>query len=109
MISERTRAALAVRKGQGVRLGNPTNLAEAGALGAARTAEQARRFAENVAPVIRQVQASGIGSLRGVAAVLNTRGVRTACGGRWAATQVGAVLARAAEAVPSNERHDGSA
>jgi DNA invertase Pin-like site-specific DNA recombinase len=108
MISERTRAALAVRKGQGVRLGNPTNLAEAGALGAARTAEQARRFAGNVAPVIRQVQASGVTSLRGVAAVLNARGVRTARGGQWAATQVGAVLARAAEAVPSNERHRGT-
>ena len=95
MISERTRAALAARKRQGVQLGNPTNLAEAGATGAARTAEGARRFAENVAPIIKQVQASGVASLRGVAAVLNTRGVQTARGGRWAATQVQAVLARA--------------
>ena len=95
MISERTRAALAVRKGQGALLGNRTNLAEAGATGAARTAESAQRFAENVAPVIRQIQVSGIFSLRGVAAVLNTRGVRTARGGRWAATQVQAVLSRA--------------
>ena len=31
----------------------------------------------------------------GVAAALNARGVRTARGGRWAATQVGAALARA--------------
>ena len=38
MISERTRAALAARKRQGARLGNRTNLAEAQALGAARTA-----------------------------------------------------------------------
>ncbi len=38
MVSERTRAALAVRKGQGPRLGNRTNLAEAQTLGAARTA-----------------------------------------------------------------------
>jgi hypothetical protein len=67
---------------------------KAQALGAAQTAEGARRFAENVAPVIHQVQASGVRSLRGVAAVLNARGVRTARGGRWAATQVGAVLAR---------------
>ena len=94
MISERTRAALAMRKGQGAQLGNPTNLAEAGILGAARTAEGARHFAENVAPVIRQVQASGVASLRGIAAVLNARGVRTARGGRWAAMQVSAVLAR---------------
>ena len=94
MISERTRAALAIRKGQGVLLGNRTNLTEAGALGTARTAEAAQRFAENSAPVIRQIRASGVKSLRGIAAALNTRGIRTARGGRWAATQVGAVLAR---------------
>ncbi len=94
MISERTRAALAMRKRGGATLGNRTNLAEAQRLGASRTAEEARRFAENVLPIIRQVQASGISSLRGIAAVLNARGVRTARGGRWAATQVGAVLDR---------------
>ena len=64
-------------------------------MGAASTAESARRFAENVAPVIQQIRASGVASLRGIAAVLNTRGVRTARGGQWAATQVQAVLARA--------------
>jgi DNA invertase Pin-like site-specific DNA recombinase len=100
MISERTRAtraALAARKARGARLGNRTNLAAAQALGAARTAEAARRFAANVAPVIREIQNSGVSSLRGVAAALNARGVRTARGGRWAATQVGAVLACAAD------------
>src|SRR5271155_4132397 len=35
LISDRTRAALAAKKAQGVRLGNPTNLAEAAAKGAA--------------------------------------------------------------------------
>ena len=97
MISERTRAALAARKRQGAQLGNPTNRIEAGKAGAAATANGAHRFAENVAPMIREIQASGIASLRGVATVLNTRGVRTARGGRWAATQVGAVLGRARE------------
>ena len=97
MVSERTRAALAARKRQGARLGNRTNLADAQALGAARTAEAARRFAENAAPVIREIRNSGVASLRGIAAVLNAHGVPTACGGRWAATQVGAVLARAVD------------
>ncbi len=95
MISERIRAALAARKRQGAVLGNPINLAQAGLMGAASTAEGARRFAENVAPVIQQIRASGVASLCGIAAVLNTRGVRTARGGRWAATQVQAILARA--------------
>ena len=95
MISERTRAALQARKKQGARLGNPTNLPEAGLKGAASTAEEARRFAKNVAPVILQIRSSGVISLRGVAAALNARGVRTARGGRWAATQVAAVLRRA--------------
>ncbi|GAA0575859.1 hypothetical protein GCM10009416_13210 [Craurococcus roseus] len=43
---------------------------------------------------------SGVASLRGIAAALNARGVRTARGGRWAATQVGAVLRRAAHPAP---------
>ncbi len=100
MIFERTRAALAIRKGQGALLGNRTNLAEAGASGAARTAEGAQRFAKNVEPIIKQIRVSGIISLRGVAAVLNTHGVPKARGGRWAGTQVGAVLART-RAAPS--------
>lgn len=94
MISERTRAALAARKRQGAKLGNPTNLVQAGLMGAANTAEGARRFAENVAPIIQQIRASGVTSLRGIARILNARGVRTARGGRWAATQVSAALAR---------------
>jgi len=96
MISERTRDALAARKKQGAVLGNRTNLAEAQAIGTARTIDGARRFAENVVPVIQQVRAGGVTSLRGIAEVLNTRGVRTARGGRWHATQVSAILSRVA-------------
>ena len=94
MISERTCAALAARKRQGAQLGNPSNLTEAGMKGAATTAEGAHRFAKNMLPIIQQVQASSVTSLRGIAAVLNARGVRTARGGRWAATQVEAILRR---------------
>ena len=92
MISERTRAALAVRKGQGAMLGNRTNLVQAGLKGAVSTADGASRFAESVAPVIQQIRASGIISLRGIARILNARSVRTARGGRWAATEVVPVL-----------------
>jgi hypothetical protein len=68
MVSERTRAALAVRKAQGARLGNRTNLAEAQTLSAARTAEA------RAAP----------------------RGTRRPSSAR-SGTQVGAVLARAVD------------
>ncbi len=95
LISERTRVALAAKRARGEPLGNRVNLAEAQAIGAAAVSAEARRFAENVLPVIRRVQAGGTTSLRGIAAVLNARGVRSARGGRWAATQVGTVLRRA--------------
>lgn len=96
MISERTRAALAIRRGQGAQLGNRTNLAAAQKTGSARTAAAALRFAENTVPVILQVRASGVTTLRGIARVLNARGIRSARGGNWAATQVGTVLRRIA-------------
>lgn len=101
MISERTRAALAIRKGQLAMLGNRTNLAAAQATGSARTAAAALRFAENTAPVIHQVRASGVTSLHGIARILNARGGRTARGGTWAATQVASVLMRAEAGRPA--------
>ena len=94
MISERTRAALQARKKQGALLGNRTNLAEAQVKGSARVAEDALRFAENVLPIIERIRASGVTSLRGIAAVLDARGVRTARGGKWKAMQVGSVIRR---------------
>ncbi len=98
MISERTREALAARKRHGAVLGNRTNLSQAQDAGRARVVANADRFAENVAPVISQIRASGVDSLRGIASALNDRGVPTARGGRWQAVQVGAVLARVAAA-----------
>jgi DNA invertase Pin-like site-specific DNA recombinase len=94
LISERTRAALAVRKAQGKALGNPRNLAEVRGQGTARTIEEAVRFARNVLPIIRDIQRSGVTSLRGIAEVLDTRGVRAARGGRWQSVQVKAILCR---------------
>ena len=94
MISERTRAALQARKKQGAQLGNRTNLADAQAKGSARVADDALRFAENVVPVIERIRATGVTSLRGIAAILDARGVRTARGGKWKAMQVGAVIRR---------------
>ena len=43
LISERTKAALAIRKASGSKLGNPTNIHEAGALGRASLVASRRR------------------------------------------------------------------
>ena len=94
MISQRTKDALAAAKRRGVRLGNP-KLAEARKLGHAANKEAAKRFAANVLPVIREIQAHGAVSKAAIAAKLNERKVPTALGGKWAHAQVAAVIARA--------------
>jgi hypothetical protein len=51
--------------------------------------------AADLAPIIAELQAAGVTSLRGIAAALNERGIPTATGhGRWHHVQVGKVLAR---------------
>ncbi|MCB1499227.1 MAG: recombinase family protein [Bauldia sp.] len=88
LISERTRSALAARKAQGARLGNRSNAAEAAALGRESQKVEAAAFAANVLPIIETLRNSGVRDLRGIAAALNNRGVRTARGGRWHVSNV---------------------
>ena len=93
LIAQRTRDALKAAKARGVTLGNP-KLADVRARAVASTKAEADRFAANVAPVIREIQSSGVSSHRGIARALNARGVATARGGQWTAVQVGAILRR---------------
>jgi DNA invertase Pin-like site-specific DNA recombinase len=93
-ISERTKAALAAAKARGKKLGGP-RLANARKRSLAVRSAAADAFAANVRPIIEQIQASGVSSLRGVAKALTARGVRTARGGsEWTAVQVSNVLER---------------
>ncbi len=95
-ISERTKAALAAAKARGQKLGAPRRkLAKARVLGAEGNRRNAERFASNVWPIIEQVKASGITSLRGIAVALTARGVATARGGTWNAAQVAHIIERA--------------
>jgi DNA invertase Pin-like site-specific DNA recombinase len=93
VISQRTKAALAAKKAQGVKLGNP-RAAQAAVKAQAAHRASADRFAANVLPIVENIRASGITSHAGIAAALNSRGVRTARGGRWHATTVRNLLAR---------------
>jgi hypothetical protein len=79
-----SRSAEAQRRG-GVRLGNRTNLGEAGRRGVEAWVAEAERHTRNVLPLIREVQAARARSLVQIAAALNARGVPTARGGSWAA------------------------
>jgi len=95
LISQRTREALARKKAQGARLGNPRNPAEAAAKGRQAIAVNADEFAAGMAPIIEGIRAAGITTFAGIADALNKRGVRTARGGTWYAMTVRNVLLRA--------------
>jgi len=102
LISARTKAALAAKKAQGVKLGNP-RAADAAAKAHAANRAGADQFATNVLPIVREIQAAGAASLRDIAAALNARGIRTARGGAWHSTTVRNLLLRVAPWKAQNE------
>jgi hypothetical protein len=55
---------------------------------------QANTRARALAPVFAEIRAAGVHSYRGIAVQLNARGIPTARGGRWAATQVRDIVLR---------------
>lgn len=93
LISERTRHALQEAKRRGVKLGGP-KLAEAQQKSMEVRMAQADAFAANILPIIRDIQTSGVKSLRQIAMALNARGVATARGGTWTAVQVTDIINR---------------
>ena len=99
MISERTKAALLAAKARGKRLGyaNPRrNDAAINAVkGAAAMISKADAHAANVLPVVASIQRAGVTTLKGLAGALNARGIATARGGKWYASTVRNLVARA--------------
>lgn len=77
IISERTKDGLRQAKLRGVRLGSP-NPSRGAARAAEVNREKADSFAKKMRPVILQIQESGTSSLRGIANMLNSRGLRSA-------------------------------
>jgi hypothetical protein len=76
LIGERTRLALAARKAQGAKLGNPTNASASAALGRKVQSKEAARFAANTLPIVAAIRSTGVTDLRGIAQALNDRGGR---------------------------------
>jgi DNA invertase Pin-like site-specific DNA recombinase len=97
LISERTRAALAVKKAQGATLGNPTNIDHAGRVGRRVQQAEADRFAKNIIPIIRNILSAGPVGMVSIARQLNDRGIRTQRGGNWHVSSVANLLARASK------------
>lgn len=97
LIAARTKAALAVKKAQGVKLGSP-DIEKAAKAGRKVVIANADRHADNVLPLIQAIQKAGATTLREIAAALNARGIQTARGGVWYAMTVKNVLDRASVA-----------
>jgi hypothetical protein len=101
-VSRRTKDTLAELKlklaKKGKKLGGPkSKLKIAQRKGAAANRTNADQFAQNTLPVIKQIQASGVTTLQGIATALAARGIPTARGGDWNPAQVANVLKRAQE------------
>jgi DNA invertase Pin-like site-specific DNA recombinase len=114
MISTKTKAALAAKRewyaglseeqraelhaeGKATRLGgkaeNIRPHARKGHIaGLAVRQDRAKRRAADLAPIIADLRAKGVTTLRGIAAELNAREIPTAQGGKWSAVQVQRVL-----------------
>jgi DNA invertase Pin-like site-specific DNA recombinase len=95
LISERTRAALAAKKANGARLGNPTNIVAAGSLGRSVQTAAADEFVASLMPVIDAIRSTGANTLEAISCALNQRGIRSARGGKWYVSSVRNLLVRA--------------
>jgi DNA invertase Pin-like site-specific DNA recombinase len=82
-IGRRTKEALQQRKAAGVRLGNPTNLKDAQAKGAASNRELAKLRQDDFAKALSEARARGALTAKEIADALNKMDFPTARGGAW--------------------------
>jgi hypothetical protein len=114
MISARTKAALAAAKARGVKLGGdrgnlPATAAKGGLASLEARRKAAGQRAQDLAPILAELRAQGVTSLRKVAASLNARGVPAARGGKWTPVQVGRLAALRSGAGSAVAKHEGLA
>jgi DNA invertase Pin-like site-specific DNA recombinase len=98
VISERTKTALAAAKRRGVKLGGyragAKLTAKARQAGVVANRERAAARAADLAPIIHELRAARVTSLRRIADELNRRGIRTPRGKQWLAGSVSQLLTR---------------
>jgi DNA invertase Pin-like site-specific DNA recombinase len=95
LISERTKAALAIRKSNGGKLGNPTNIRQAGIDGRASLIAAADEHARSLLPLLRSLRAEGTVTIGAVTRALNERKIPVPRGARWHVSSAANLLARA--------------
>ena len=102
MISQRTKDGLAAAKRRGIKLGNPR---PAQALKVAQTANLARAdaYAQSLLPVIQEIRAAHVTTLRKIAQCLNARGFKTPNNKAFKAQSVKNLLDRIAVAAAAPE------
>ena len=79
-----------------------------GGHGAATNRRKADLFAQSIAPIIKELRASGIVLPRAITDELIKRQVPTARGGAWHPTTVARLLARLADTLSAAEHHAGT-
>ena len=81
-ISERTRIGLKSAASKGVQLGNPQWEKTIDKAWSANRSK-ADLFAQEMMPIIEEIQSTGVQSYTGISKALNLRGIRTATGKSW--------------------------
>ena len=99
LISKRTKDALAASKARGTKLGGkrpnqPEWTLENIALGRAAQSARADERAKKIAPVIAELRARGVTTLKKIGEALSARGIAAPRGGPWSDAQVKKLLAR---------------
>ena len=101
MISTRTKDALQAAKARGVKLGTAAkkNLThndrvKGSAIGVQARQTKANQFANDLMPIIKEIQGSGTITLKGIATALNQRGITTSRGKDFSHVTVRRILNR---------------
>jgi len=95
LISERTKAALAIRKVSGAKLGNPINIGEAGMNDRAAQIAAADENAGSLLPALRAIRVEGAITIGAITRALNERKIATPRGTRWHVSTVANLLTHA--------------